>query len=140
MQVVRRATHGALLHCDCLVAPSWQSDPWAQWLAWQTGRWLKSLGIIRPLYCERLLFHEDSVIEQVRHAAPCPLTADLGSAAPPDTPAVPRRFCYPRRCTHPCGSRMQADRRECRCMCACRLRRASVPPWLCRCKPRLALK
>lgn len=82
MQVVRRATHGALLHCDCLAAPSWQSDPWAQWLAWQTGRWLKSLGIIRPLYCERLLFHEDSVIEQARHAAPCPLTADLGSAAP----------------------------------------------------------
>eukprot|EP00892_Ulva_mutabilis_P007108 jgi/Ulvmu1/476/UM001_0484.1 len=64
LQVVRHATHGVLLHSDALAEPTWQSDPWAQWFAWQSKRWLKSFGFIRPLYCERLLLHEPEVIAQ----------------------------------------------------------------------------
>lgn len=73
MQVVRNATHGTLLHSDGLAAPTWQSDPWAQWYAWQSDRWLKSFEIIRPLYCERMLFYEDSIIKQacLQNHAPC---------------------------------------------------------------------
>lgn len=66
LQVVRHATHGTVLHSDGLAEPSWQSDPWAQWFAWQSDRWLKSLEFIRPLYCERLLFHEDNIIQKAR--------------------------------------------------------------------------
>jgi hypothetical protein len=65
LQVIRASTGGVLIYLDTVSDPSMMQDAWAQWMAWQAERWMKSLQVIRPLNAMRLMLHEPHAMLKV---------------------------------------------------------------------------